>query len=74
MPDSLVQKMCQLVKYNSIEGKKQSKVDIVYTMATNLKKTQDMDVGTIGYKDQRRVTHVKNVEGNKDLIRDLLKT
>lgn len=74
LPYSVVQKMCQLVKFNSIEGKKQAKVDIVYTMATNLKKTQDMDVGTIGYKDARRVKKIKNLESDKDLIRDLLKT
>jgi hypothetical protein len=43
-------------------------------MATNLKKTQDMDVGTVGYKDTRRVKTVKHVENDKDLIRDLLKT
>lgn len=60
--------MCQLVKLNSIEGKKMAKVDIIYTMATNLKKTQNMDVGTVGYCDHRKVKTVARVESNKDLI------
>lgn len=33
-----------------------------------------MDIGTVGYKDTRRVKTVKNVENNKDLIRELLKS
>jgi hypothetical protein len=47
-----------LVKYNSIEGKKQSKVDVVYTLATNLKKTASMDVGTVSYKNPKAVKTV----------------
>lgn len=45
-----------------------AKVDIIYTMATNLKKTQNMDVGTVGYWDHRKVKTVARVESNKDLI------
>lgn len=33
-----------------------------------------MDVGTVGYKDNRRVKTVKFVENNKELIKGLLKT
>jgi hypothetical protein len=33
-----------------------------------------MDVGTVGYKDPRRVKTVKNVENNKDLIKEMIKT
>lgn len=33
-----------------------------------------MDVGTVGYKDNRKVKTIKNVENNKDLIKELLKT
>lgn len=56
--DSVIQRLCQLVKYNSIEGKKQVKVDVVYTHATNLLKTDNMDVGTVGYKNPKLVKTV----------------
>lgn len=50
MSKELVHEMCQLVKDNSIEGCKKEEVDIVYTPCQNLKKTQTMDVGQVGFK------------------------
>merc|ERR1711907_369928 len=52
MPDVL-HELCILTKNNSIEGSKCSEIDVVYTPWENLNKRQDMDVGTIGYHDQR---------------------
>ena len=41
------------MKENSIEGCKKDKVKIIYTPWGNLLKTKDMEVGAIGFKDER---------------------
>ncbi|CAF5207451.1 unnamed protein product, partial [Rotaria magnacalcarata] len=46
---------CQLVKANSIEGCKLNKVDIVYTPVDNLRQTNDMDVGQVGFHVDKNV-------------------
>ncbi len=66
--------MCQLVKNNSIEGCKATKVDIIYTEFSNLKKTSTMDVGTVTFFDQKMVRKVKNVERDRDIVKRIEKT
>ena len=44
---SVVEDCCQLVKANSIKGNKLSNVSIVFTPASNLKKTASMDIGQV---------------------------
>jgi predicted ribosome quality control (RQC) complex YloA/Tae2 family protein len=44
IPADTLEDCCQLVKANSIEGCKRTKVNIVYTPASNLKKTGNMYV------------------------------
>ena len=46
----------QLVKANSIHGSKMNEVDVVYTMWSNLRKTPDMDVGQVGFHNDKEVT------------------
>ena len=43
----------QLVRDGSIEGRKQEKVSICYTPWYNLKKTASMEVGEVGFKDDK---------------------
>ena len=38
------------MKANSIEGSKKSQVNVVYTFASNLLKTNDMETGSVSYK------------------------
>jgi hypothetical protein len=45
IPQAAIYDCAQLVKANSIEGCKLNNVDVVYTLASNLKKTGDMDIG-----------------------------
>lgn len=40
------------------QGNKMNNIDIVYTPWDNLKKTGDMDVGQIGFKDEKKVKKV----------------
>ena len=55
IPGSVLEDCCQLVKANSIEGCKLNKVDIVYTPVGNLRKTNDMDVGQVGFHIDKNV-------------------
>lgn len=44
------------MKANSIEGCKLNKVDIVYTPVGNLRQTNDMDVGQVGFHVDKHVS------------------
>lgn len=46
----------QLVKHNSIEGNKINDLDIVYTMWSNLKKTDGMEVGQVAFHNDKEVS------------------
>lgn len=70
----VIAEMCQLVKNNSIEGSKASKVDIIYTEFSNLKKTQTMETGAVTFFDQKLVRKVKNVERDRDIVKRIEKT
>jgi hypothetical protein len=43
----VIEDCCQLVKANSIKGNKQDNVSVVFTPASNLKKTQGMETGQV---------------------------
>ncbi|XP_076242787.1 coiled-coil domain-containing protein 25 [Calliopsis andreniformis] len=64
IPSTVLEDAAQLVKANSIEGNKINDVDVVYTMWSNLKKTQDMVVGQVGFhrdKDVRKIHVAKRL-------------
>ena len=44
----------QIVKDNSIKGCKESRVKVVYTPWANLLKKESMEVGQVGFKDQKK--------------------
>ncbi len=50
----VIEDCCQLVKANSIKGNKLSNVSVVFTPASNLKKTASMEIGQVGL---RRIIH-----------------
>jgi hypothetical protein len=52
----------QLVKANSIQGSKMNDVDVVYTMWTNLKKTDGMEVGQVGIHREKEASFRLSVE------------
>ena len=60
LPASVINECCQLTKHNSIEGCKIKDVKVVYTPWTNLKKTNGMEVGQVGFHKEalRRYAHV----------------
>lgn len=55
IPTAVLEDAAQLVKANSIRGNKMNDVDILYTMWSNLKKTDYMEVGHIGLHKESEV-------------------
>lgn len=74
IPKDVLDDMCQLTKENSIRGSKESAVRIVYTLASNLKKTGNMVTGEVGFHDMKLVRYVKNVTRDRDTLNRLKKT
>ena len=74
IPKEIMNECLQLVRDGSIEGRKQEKVSICYTPWYNLKKTPSMEIGEVGFKDDKEVYHIKNVMKDKELLKRLLKT
>ena len=73
LPPELVAEASQLVKANSIEGCKKHSVKIVYTLASNLRKTNDMKTGQVGFHDKKQVMHTV-VEKEKAIVKAIDKT
>jgi len=71
--DSTIMECAQLVKANSIEGCKLREVYVVYTRWRNLNKTNDMEVGSIGYHDKTKVKRIK-VEKDQTIVNKINKT
>ncbi|GAA0147091.1 hypothetical protein LIER_36450 [Lithospermum erythrorhizon] len=74
IPEGVLEDCVQLVKANSIQGNKINNVDVVYTPWTNLKKTASMDVGQVGFHNQKMVRTVKVEKRMNDIINRLNKT
>ena len=68
---NVIVEMCQLVKNNSIEGSKASKVDVIYTEFSNLKKTHMMETGSVSFHDQKLVYKVKHVERDREIVKNI---
>lgn len=74
IPQACIDACCALVKANSIEGCKKAEVDVVYTPHGNLRKDAHMDVGQVGFFDNKQVTKVGHVKKNNDVVNRLNKT
>lgn len=71
--DNLLTDCAALVKANSIQGCKLSSVYVVYTRWKNLKKTNDMVDGQVGFHRPENVRRV-SVEKNNSIVRQIEKT
>ncbi|PRW58921.1 Coiled-coil domain-containing 25 isoform A [Chlorella sorokiniana] len=65
---------CQLVKANSIQGNKMSNIPIVYTPASNLRKSADMAVGQVGFHDDKLVKRTQVQRRLNEIVNRLNKT
>lgn len=74
IPSSVLEDAAQLVKANSINGNKMNDIDIVYTMWSNLKKTQGMEVGQVGFHKEKEVRKIKVAKRSNEIVNRLNKT
>ena len=74
IPEKLLIDCCQLVKANSIEGCKLNNVQIVYTPWTNLKKTNGMDTGQVGFVRDKLVKRCVVEKKLNEIVNRLNKT
>ena len=70
---TLVMECCSLTKANSIEGCKKNSVGMNWTWASNLLKKEDMQTGSVSYKNGKLVNKCV-IEKNKDSVKALMKT
>lgn len=74
IPSTVLEDAAQLVKANSIEGNKMNDIDIVYTMWPNLKKTQGMEVGQVGFHKDKDVRKIHVAKRMNAIVNRLNKT
>jgi len=74
IPAAVLEDCAQIVKANSIQGNKMNNIDVVYTMWSNLKKTQGMDVGQVGFYRDKEVRKLKVEKRLNDVVNRLNKT
>lgn len=74
IPDETLEDACQLVKANSIQGHKMNDLAIVYTPASNLKKTPSMEVGQVSFHDNKLVRKTKVAKKLNEIVNRLNKT
>lgn len=74
IPEETLEDCCQLVKANSIQGNKVNKLNIVYTPASNLKKTGDMVAGQVGYHDTKLIRDYRVEKRENEIVNRLNKT
>jgi len=70
LPPESIEDMCQIVKHNSIKGCKMASCKIVYTSHSNLKKTFQMESGTVTYHDSR-LQRFRRCDKDKKRIKEL---
>lgn len=73
IPEEVMEDCMQLVKHNSIQGDKLQTVTIVYTPWTNLKKTNSMDTGQVGFHEDSLALK-KVITKNATIFKALEKT
>ncbi|XP_050264641.1 uncharacterized protein LOC126708758 [Quercus robur] len=72
--EGVLEDCVQLVKANSIQGKKVNNIDVVYTPWSNLKKTASMDVGQIGFHNPKMVRTVRVEKRINEIVNRLNRT
>ncbi|CAI9264933.1 unnamed protein product [Lactuca saligna] len=72
--EGLLEDCVQLVKANSIQGNKVNNIDVVYTPWQNLKKTPSMDVGQVGFHNNKAVRTVRVEKRINEVVNRLNRT
>lgn len=72
--EGVLEDCVQLVKANSIQGNKVNNIDVVYTPWQNLKKTAAMDVGQVGFHNNKAVRTVRVEKRINEVVNRLNRT
>uniref|UniRef100_A0A224XPC9 Coiled-coil domain-containing protein 25 n=1 Tax=Panstrongylus lignarius TaxID=156445 RepID=A0A224XPC9_9HEMI len=74
IPSAVLEDAAQLVKANSIMGNKMNDLDVVYTMWSNLKKTDGMEPGQVAYHKEKEVRKLRVAKRINEVVNRLNKT
>lgn len=74
IPEELLMQLAQLTKANSIKASKLNNVTIIYTPVSNLHTDGTMDIGTVTFKNQKRVKRIAVAKKDNVIINRLNKT
>ncbi|BET02333.1 Coiled-coil domain-containing protein [Nesidiocoris tenuis] len=74
IPADVLEDAAQLVKANSITGNKMNDVEVVYTMWSNLKKTDGMEPGQVAFFKEKEVYKIRVAKRINEIVNRLNKT
>ncbi|KAJ8892940.1 hypothetical protein PR048_005521 [Dryococelus australis] len=74
IPTAVLEDAAQLVKANSIQGTKMNDIDVIYTMWSNLKKTEVMVEGQVGFFNDKEVRKLRVAKRINEIVNRLNKT
>lgn len=74
LTEEMIEECCQLTKQNSIEGCKLNDIKIVFTPWSNLKKTNGMEVGQVGFHKESLRRYHTVFKKNTTILNRLEKT
>jgi hypothetical protein len=74
IPPELVEECSQLVKENSIKGRKKNNVSVIYTTYPNLHKTSRMDYGEVSYHNTGMIRRTLVESKNSTILNRIKKT
>lgn len=74
LEDELVDQVAQLTKTNSIKGNKLNNVTIIYTPVDNLISDGSMDIGTVTFKNAKKIKRVNVSKKDNTVLNKLNKT
>ncbi|XP_054281816.1 coiled-coil domain-containing protein 25 [Macrosteles quadrilineatus] len=74
IPSAVLEDAAQLVKANSITGNKMNDIDVVYTMWSNLKKTDGMEAGQVSFHKDKEVRKMRVAKRINEIVNRLNKT
>lgn len=74
LPENVLEDICQMTKESSRDGRKKDNVRVIYTLATNLLKTNDMETGEVGFHNRISVKSFMVQTKKTEVIKRLAKT
>eukprot|EP01080_Neovahlkampfia_damariscottae_P011152 gene11152-3974_t len=74
IPENVLEDIAQMTKESSKDGRKKDNIRIIYTLASNLKKTGDMETGEVGFHNRNTIKYIMVHTKKSDILKRLIKT